>query len=295
MKINFITIIYNPKSSGESSLEAQELYGQIRQTLPEVGVEVVATKYAGHAADVAEITCRTRVDSIIVAVGGDGTYNEIVNGIMRVPSRQRSVSLVVPAGNANDHATMLGTEKQVIERLVGGITQPLDIIKVSVHNPVGEDILRFAHSYVGFGSSGRVARWIDDHRVGRVAEKIAVVRELVRPQQFEIVADGRMKYLFSLVCGNIGHMAKYMTLGKKADPSDGKIEVVETPAVSRMRLLREVAGSVAGSGPKPKKVARYSFMLMSGVQAQFDGEPLWLPRGATVTVTVQPKAIRTLV
>jgi diacylglycerol kinase family enzyme len=295
MKIDFISIIYNPKSSGASNRLAQELYTQIVKKMPGAGIEVNPTKYAGHAVDITEITGRTRRNAVIISIGGDGTYNEVVNGALRLPARQRPTLVTVPAGNANDHASEVGEDQGIVDRLLRAKTQPLDALKVSVHNPAGQDILRFAHSYVGFGASGRVASRMERHNPGKLVEKIVVLREILRPQQFELVADGRFKYLYSLVAANIGRMAKHLAISDDADPADGQFEVVETPAISRMQLLKEVAGSVLTGESQPKKADRYSFLLMSNVQAQFDGEPEWLPRGATVTITIQPKAFKTLV
>lgn len=294
MKIDFITIICNPKSSSQTDRLAHILYDDLQRELPYVGVEVTPTKYAGHAGDIVEITGRTRSNVAIVVIGGDGTYNEAVNGAMRIPLRQRPLMLPFAGGNANDHVRELSGEADVLARLINPKPQAIDIFKVSVHSPVDEDTIRYAHSYVGFGSSGRVARLLNEYRVGRVAEKFFVVAELLRPRRFEIINDGRMKYLFSLICSNVGVMAKFLKVTDDAHLSDGKFEVIETPALSKSRLLREVAQSAAGMAPKPKKAESYSFLLMSSVQAQFDGEPMWLPRGASVTVTMQRKAIKTL-
>lgn len=295
MKFSFVTIIYNPKSFGKTGRLAHELYTDIQDKLPHVGVEVVPTKYAGHASDIVEITGRTRRNVVVVVIGGDGTYNEAVNGAMKVPVRNRPIMFPFAGGNANDHARELPGDAEIMSRLLDPKPHAIDIFKVSVHNPVGEDTIRYAHSYVGFGSSGRVARMLNEYRVGRVAEKLFVVAELLRPRQFDIIADGRMKYLYSLICSNVGVMAKFLKLTDDAHLSDGKFEVVETPAVSKTKLLREVAQSAAGISPKPKKVKSYSFLLMSSVQAQFDGEPMWLPRGASVSVSMAEKSIKTLV
>lgn len=294
MKFDFVTIIYNPKSYGSTNRLAHELYTDIQEQLPQVGVEVVPTKYAGHAADIVEITGRTRRRVVVVVIGGDGTYNEAVNGAMRVPSRNRPIMLPFAAGNANDHVRELPGDAETLARLLDPKPHAIDIFKVSVHNPVGEDTIRYAHSYVGFGSSGRVARMLNEYRVGRVAEKLFVVAELLRPRQFDIIADGRMRYLYSLICSNVGVMAKFLKITDNASLSDGRFEVVETPVVSKSKLLREVAQSAAGISPKPKKVESYAFLLMSSVQAQFDGEPMWLPRGASVSVSMARKAIKTL-
>lgn len=294
MKFNFVSIIYNPKSSGRTDRLAHQLYTDLQEKLPHIGVEAVPTKYAGHATDLVEITGRTRQNVVVVVIGGDGTYNEAVNGAMKVPAKNRPIMFPFAGGNANDHARELPGDAEIVARLMDPKPHAIDIFKVSVHNPVGDDSNRYAHSYVGFGSSGRVARMLNDYRVGKVAEKLFVLAELLRPKQFDVIADGKMKHLYSLICSNVGVMAKFLKVTDDAHLSDGKFEVIETPAISKTKLLREVAQSAAGMAPKPRKVGSYTFLLMSSVQAQFDGEPMWLPRGASVSVTMAKKAIKTL-
>jgi diacylglycerol kinase (ATP) len=294
MLIQHIAIIYNPKSSGGSSRAAQELYGDIRKRLPHTGIEVLPTKYAGHAADLAEIVGRTRKNALVVSVGGDGTYHEVINGVMRLPGRGRPACVVLAAGNANDHHSALDPEKELIDRIMEPTEQGMDLLKVSSLNPSGEDLVRYAHSYIGFGTSGRIARALNKEAKGLLSEKWIVFRELMRPQSFEIIEKGKVRALYSIVCGNVEQMAKYITIDKHADPTDGKFEIVETPVVSKLDLLKEVTQSAVGSPAQGKSAKKLSFMLMTSTQAQFDGETAWLSKGSTVTVAVQPKALKTL-
>jgi diacylglycerol kinase (ATP) len=146
MTFKHISLIYNPKSSGGSVRLAQELYAELRQRWPELGVEVLPTKYHGHATDLAEIAGRANPRSLIVAVGGDGTYHEVINGIMRLPAGRRPACLVAPAGNANDHAREMGIEADLIERIERSQLVPFDVLKLATLNPNGGDALRYAHS-----------------------------------------------------------------------------------------------------------------------------------------------------
>ena len=70
-------------------------------------LEVRVTWEAGDAARLAEEAARDGVDRVI-AGGGDGTVNEVVNGLMRVPRERRPVLGILPLGSANDLATSLG-------------------------------------------------------------------------------------------------------------------------------------------------------------------------------------------
>ena len=67
-------------------------------------VEVVATQYAGHATEIAKSAAAAGTD-IVVAVGGDGTVNETVNGIVK--GGGTATFGFVPVGTVNDLARAL--------------------------------------------------------------------------------------------------------------------------------------------------------------------------------------------
>jgi diacylglycerol kinase (ATP) len=105
------TVIQNPKScSGKGARHWPEIEGLLREAGVEFALKV--TEYAGHATVLAEEAVRGGARHIL-AVGGDGTVNEVVNGIMRqdaVPSTAVVVTQV-PIGTGNDWPRTLGIPK----------------------------------------------------------------------------------------------------------------------------------------------------------------------------------------
>ncbi|WP_086830689.1 lipid kinase YegS [Halomonas aestuarii] len=69
-------------------------------------LDVRVTWEQGDAARMAEQAGRDGVDRVI-AGGGDGTVNEVVNGLMALPREQRPILGILPLGSANDLATSL--------------------------------------------------------------------------------------------------------------------------------------------------------------------------------------------
>ncbi len=65
------------------------------------------TVYPGHAIELARQAALDGYD-MVVAVGGDGTVHEVVNGLMQAPAEQRPILGVVPVGSGNDFAHALG-------------------------------------------------------------------------------------------------------------------------------------------------------------------------------------------
>ncbi len=84
----------------------------------EVKLEVAETKHRGHAAEVAAAARRDGVDLVVVH-GGDGTVNEVVNGLLGPAGAQRRGSSpmlgVVPGGSANVFARGLGVPSDPVE------------------------------------------------------------------------------------------------------------------------------------------------------------------------------------
>jgi YegS/Rv2252/BmrU family lipid kinase len=80
-------------------------------------VDWTGTVYPGHAIDLAKQAGEQGYD-MVVAMGGDGTVHEVINGLMRVPEGKRPVLGVVPAGSGNDFAHGLGVPAQSDHALV---------------------------------------------------------------------------------------------------------------------------------------------------------------------------------
>lgn len=84
----------------------------------DVKLEVLETSYRGHAADAAAQAVADGFD-LVVAHGGDGTVNEVVNGLMRADNDaiegRRSMLGVVPGGSANVFAGALGLPRDPVE------------------------------------------------------------------------------------------------------------------------------------------------------------------------------------
>ncbi len=90
-------IILNPKSKAGSSRKLESI---LKDKFSNSDVEFLKTAYSGHATDLVRRAVREQADTV-VAVGGDGTANEVLNGIVGSP-----IALgIIPTGTANDLAT----------------------------------------------------------------------------------------------------------------------------------------------------------------------------------------------
>ncbi len=93
----------------------------VRALRSQVGLDVVYTEQRGHATDLARQAARDGVD-LIVTLGGDGTVNEVVNGLLTIDdgpagdrAAERPAVAVVPGGSANVFARAVGLPRDWAE------------------------------------------------------------------------------------------------------------------------------------------------------------------------------------
>ena len=119
-------------------------------------VECILTKRAGHAAETARSMAQTGEDLRFYACGGDGTINEVANGIIGLPN---AAMTCVPVGTGNDFLKNFGDAAPLFsdpENLFDGPQFPLDAIECN-----GRAALTIACS----GFDAQVAH--DVHRFGQ--------------------------------------------------------------------------------------------------------------------------------
>ncbi|MHB1017498.1 MAG: diacylglycerol/lipid kinase family protein [Coriobacteriia bacterium] len=116
-------LIVNPEARhGETG----PLVPVIKQLLQSVSYDIRITSYVGHAAEIAR---DAEGYEVVVAVGGDGTVHEVLNGIMARPEPRPALGLI-PTGSGNDTRRTLGVPEDMAEAtltLVSGTRRRFDI------------------------------------------------------------------------------------------------------------------------------------------------------------------------
>lgn len=123
-------IIYNP-TSGREAFKKELANVLERFELAGYEASAHATTGEGDASEAAKVAVERRYD-VIVAAGGDGTINEVVNGIADQDYRPKLG--VVPSGTTNDFARALGIPRNImkaVDVILDGQSMPLDIGKVN--------------------------------------------------------------------------------------------------------------------------------------------------------------------
>jgi diacylglycerol kinase (ATP) len=208
--------------------------------------EVVAVRRAGDARAAArgalEEGCR-----YLVAVGGDATVHEVVNGMFTLPATDaaadgtlpsavapEAVLGVAPAGAACDFARTFGLDRPpaiTVRHLAGDATMRIDVGLVTHVGGDGSAAARvFANvAEVGYGAevlrrAARFPRWLG--RVGALLGAYAAIRRLDRQQTAVTVAHtAPIVPVVNLVVANGQFVGGGMKVAPRALPDDGKFNV----------------------------------------------------------------------
>jgi diacylglycerol kinase (ATP) len=228
----------------------------------------------------------------IVAVGGDGTLQAVVNGLLATPGRP--VLGVVAAGRGNDLARALGLPfdaTAAIRVVLDGARRRID---------VGRCGARYWLTAAGVGLDADIAararharRW----QRGAVPYVLATLGALRRHRgrDLAIDLDGRavVRRCAFVAVANTACYGGGMRICPEADPGDGQLDVCIVGDVGRLEILRMLPGVFTGrhAGHRAVELCRARCVRITGppgTRAHIDGESA----GTTpVELTVVPAAL----
>jgi diacylglycerol kinase (ATP) len=127
-----IKLIVNPASGGESALDhLPAINARLRQA---GDVDILLTTGEGDAVEAGRRAAHDGCDQLFVA-GGDGTLNEVVNGVAQVDGALGRIVLgIVPLGTGNDFATAIGVPaapEDAVDALLRGRVAAVDLGRVN--------------------------------------------------------------------------------------------------------------------------------------------------------------------
>lgn len=286
-----IGLIYNPAAGGG---KAATVGAAVQRCLEHQGVavEVRTTNAPREALFIAE-EFAARVDAV-VAVGGDGTVNEVINGLAG-----RDVPLgIVPAGTVNVLALELGLPfnvEKACETIARGRTTTLDLGRV--------DGRRFI-LMVGVGLDALTIRELDPRAKRRYRELAFVwtgLRSYLRhpPLEFSLLVDGERHTATYAVVGNCRYYGGRFGVTTRADPTDGVFDILLHRDRGFARTAAFWAGMPLGLHVRHPDVTylRGRHVILEGprdgnVWFQTDGE---LAGRLPAVVDIEEKALRVFV
>lgn len=202
-------------------------------------LEVKFTETRGHATAIA---AEARNVDVIASVGGDGTLNEIVNGVMENKSLKDVTISVIPTGTANDFvkSAELFTDFATASRNVfSGSTRQIDVGAVTYSG--GK---RYFIGVAGMGFDGLVSRTTSQTtkpKAGTVPYLLGVLKHLAQYKSVNVslTVDGislEQEVMFVDVA-NGKYVGAGMTIAPHAEVDDGLFDVIVVGNFGRVESL----------------------------------------------------------
>ena len=283
MKETFLAIV-NPAAGGG---RAEKLAGEILARLREKGlsVDVIASTSAGHVSQLANEAYQQGYRRFL-AVGGDGTAHELINGAFRGSELWQRIELgFLPMGTGNSFLrdfTQKDAAQHSIDAIISGRKRRVDLLRLK--HPDGT-IYSFNLLSIGFTADvGALTNRIFKP-FGHLGYLLGVIVRLVQLNRrvFKLRCDDDSQWderrcLF-LTFNNSKFTGGTMMIAPTADPCDGEIEFVRWGPISRLGLIRMLPRLYDGTHTdhelcETRQVKRVEFALEGPVDVMIDGEIL---------------------
>jgi len=293
--------VVNPTAGGG---RAARLIDSIRQAVNSHGGDVVCTQRRGHAEDLARQAASEGFDAV-VGVGGDGTLNEIANGLLAADT---PVPLgAIPAGTGNDFVRSLGLPSDPLAALRvvwSGAEREIDLGQCGQRPRHGYSERVFLNA-AGVGFDARVARTVQGFpkllKVGTAPYVLGVLLELLRktvhPIQLELDDQHCVERRMLMVAvANGAFYGGGMKICPEASRDDGLLDVCavgDMPRREVLRLLPKVfsGGHVGHPMVEFFRTRELKIACAAGSEIQLDGE---LVGRLPAVLRAAPRALRVL-
>ena len=246
------------------------------------GADWTGTVYPTHATELARQAAEQGYEKV-VAVGGDGTVHEVINGLMQAPPDRRPLLGIVPMGSGNDFAHNAGVNSRAdlaMRQVFTGQPRRLDIGLVED----GRGRREYWDNTLGVGFDATVT--IRSHKLtfvhGFLMYLISVIQTILlnhdAPRmQIDTGDENWDEETLMLVLCNGAREGGGFFVAPDALPHDGWLQYVSIRRVSRLmmfRLIPEVMKGTHGRFPQVRmgKFRKLSLVADRPLFIHFDGE-----------------------
>jgi YegS/Rv2252/BmrU family lipid kinase len=310
-----IMVIFNPAADQG---HARELAPQIKAWLSAYGGTGWAeTSRPGEAVELAARACEEGYD-IVAAAGGDGTAQEVVNGLIAARGKHGdagSTTLgLIPIGSGNDFAWMMGVApglrrtgdlrliEEAVKKLYTGKTRVIDVGRICDES----NNCRYFDNGVGIGFDGIVN--IESRKIKRVRGflmyTIAVLRTMLwyyrAPRSIIELDDRRIEQpLMMLAAANGRRYGGGFYVTPQAEADDGYLDVCIVDDVSRLEMLKLILLFMKGTQAanphvQMTRARRVTVHCGEGYAVHADGE-IFATSARSLTVGLLPQKLRVIV
>ena len=282
-----IIFVVNP-ISGTQSKKAILKWIDERMDRSVYDYSIVKTQYAGHATQIAASAVQDKAD-VVVAIGGDGTINEIARALVH----SETALGIIPCGSGNGlarHLRIPMEPKAAIDIINQGNRLCIDYGKIN-------NIPFFCTCGVGFDAFVSL-KFADSGKRGLLTYLENTLHESLtyRPETYEIEnEEGTMKYkAWMIACGNASQYGNNAYIAPQASLTDGLMDVtimepftvLDVPSLSFQLFNKTIDQNSRVKTMRAKKIKIHR--AHDGVM-HFDGDPLMA--GKELEVEIIPSGL----
>jgi YegS/Rv2252/BmrU family lipid kinase len=257
-------IIINPHAGNGKGLKQ---WPEIKEKLQKLSIEFdhFITEYPLQAIEKTQEFVREGYRKFVV-VGGDGSLNEVLNGLylQKETDTREFVLANIPVGNGNDWGKCFQnpeTIEQSIELLKNGHLFKQDVGKLSFKDREQEEV-RYFLNIAGFGFDAQVVKDVlkakEKGRSGTFIYFLTLLFDLFKSKytQIELKADDQhmSRNVLSLACGVCRYNGGGMMILPFSEPNSGYLDITLIKNLSKWGVIRNVLRLFNGSFVKNKKV-----------------------------------------
>lgn len=297
-------LIFNPNSDrGRSGQKAADLRAMVDSL---GGADWRGTEYPDHAA---EIAAQAEGYQTVVALGGDGTVHEVVNGLMQIPVERRPKLGMVPIGSGNDFAFAAGVPldnaQEAVRRALTGSTKWVDIGLIKD----GSGRSEYFDNSVGMGFDAainirsRQITFLYGFAMYLTATLLSIAFSFHAPR-LRVKYDGGTldQNIMMITVGNGSREGGGFLTTPAAKLDDGQLDFIYIQQLSRLKMLMLLPKVMQGTHTTDRDVTikqTTSLVLDSdrALPIHIDGE-LFAPYEANVRhveISLLPKALQIVV
>lgn len=253
------------------------------------GHKVVCTSYPGEA----EILARETEADTVIAVGGDGTVNEVARGLMGTGKTLG----IIPCGSGDGLALHLGLSHRLYRTLriiKRGKTKPLDAASING---------RLFFSVCGVGFDAKVSeKYAKSGKRGLASylEQAFIIWKDYEPERYTLEIDGRTwsKEAVLITIGNSDQWGNGAKVTPLADSSDGELDITIVDRFNSIEIPKLAFRLMTGTIDSDYRVHCYrgkqiTISRKSEGPAHVDGE--WFNTGRVIDIKVIPHALNVII